>query len=186
MSHGRLTRWILALQEYDLRWEYIPGKKNVVADVLSRINLEDQTFEGEKESILKIYNIIRNRSDLEALLLNISIHQQSDPKLSNIKDRLAEQDDTVAKCYCVNHGILFIKTSLNQENWKVIIPTNIEKEIIMDYHLRYGHMGALKVIKALEENCHIKNINRKVRNYIKTCHICQLVKTNNEKKERCV
>ena len=98
MSHGRLTRWTLALQEYDLRWEYIPGKKNVVADVLSRINLEDQTFQGEKESILKIYNIIRTRSDLEALLMNISIHQQSDPKLRNIKDRLAEQDDTVSKC----------------------------------------------------------------------------------------
>ena len=44
-------------------------------------------------------------------------------------------------------------------------------------------MGALKVIKALEESCHIKNINWKVRNYIKSCHICQLVKTNNEKKE---
>ena len=35
----------------------------------------------------------------------------------------------------------------------------------------------------LEENCYIKNINRKVINYIKPCHICQLVKTNNEKKE---
>ena len=125
LSHGRLTRCILALQEYDLRWEYIPGNKNVVADVLSRINLEAQTFEGEKERILKIYNIIRNRSDLEALLLNISIHQQSDPKLSNIKDRLAEQDGTVTRFYCLNHGILFIKTSINQENWKIIIPTNL-------------------------------------------------------------
>ena len=44
-------------------------------------------------------------------------------------------------------------------------------------------MGALKVIKALEESCHIKNINRKVRMYIRGCHICQLVKSNNEKKE---
>ena len=65
-----------------------------------------------------------------------------------VKDRLAEQDDTVTKFYCLNHGILFIKTSINQENWKIIIPTNIEKDIIMDYHLRYGHMRALKVIKA--------------------------------------
>ena len=49
--------------------------------------------------------------------------------------------------------------------------------------LRYGHMGAMKVIKAIEENCHIKSINRKTRNYLKTCLICQLVKTNNERKE---
>ena len=71
----------ISLQEYDLKREYIPGKKNVVADVLSRINLEDQTFEGEKESLVKIYNIFKTRADLQALLINIRIHQQSDPKL---------------------------------------------------------------------------------------------------------
>ena len=87
MSHGRLARWVLALQEYNLQWEYILGKRNVVADVLSRINLEDQTFEGEKESLVKIYNLIKTRSDLEALLVNIRIHQQSDPKLKNIINR---------------------------------------------------------------------------------------------------
>ena len=39
------------------------------------------------------------------------------------------------------------------------------------------------MIQALEENCKIKNINRKVRNYLKSCNICQCVKVNNEKKE---
>ena len=36
LSHGRLTRWVLALQEYKINWEYIPGKKNIAADVLSK------------------------------------------------------------------------------------------------------------------------------------------------------
>ena len=97
MSHGRLARLVLAIQEYNLQWEYIPWKKNVVADVLSRVNLEDQTFEGEKESLVKIYNLIKTRSDLEALLINIRIHQQSDPKLKNIINRLEADDDTVSK-----------------------------------------------------------------------------------------
>ena len=44
-------------------------------------------------------------------------------------------------------------------------------------------MGAIKVIKALEENVYFKDTNRRVRKYIRHCHLCQLVKCNNERKE---
>ena len=108
---------------------------------------------------------------------------RKDPKLKNIVSRLEANDETISKYYHLNKGILFIKTALDEETWKVIIPHQIEKEVIIDYHVRYGHMGALKVIQALEENCKIKNINRKVRTYIKSCKICQCAKINNEKTE---
>ena len=91
-----------------------------------------------KESVLKIYHIISTRADLATLLTNLSTHQQADPKLRNIKTRLEEGDETVAQYYQINKEILFIKTSLKQETWKVIIPTHIEKEIIINYHIRYG------------------------------------------------
>ena len=39
------------------------------------------------------------------------------------------------------------------------------------------------MMKALEEHVYVKDINRMVRNDIKHCHICQLVKCNNDKKE---
>ena len=81
------------------KWEYIPGKKNVVADVLSRVNVEEQTFEGEKESILKIYHLLSIRADLTTILTNMSTHQHADPKLRNLKTRLEEGDETVAQYY---------------------------------------------------------------------------------------
>ena len=41
------NEWVLALQKYNIKWEYINGKKNIPADILSHINIEKQTFEGE-------------------------------------------------------------------------------------------------------------------------------------------
>jgi len=37
---AKLTRWALALQEYDVTFEYTKGTTNVVADCLSRLEPE--------------------------------------------------------------------------------------------------------------------------------------------------
>ena len=66
------------LQEYNISWEYIPGKKNIAADTLSRINVEDQTFEGEKETVIKLYNIIKSRSNIDNIVQKIGQHQKQD------------------------------------------------------------------------------------------------------------
>ena len=164
-------------------WEYIPGRKNIAADVLSRINVTDQTFEGEKEKIFKVFCIIKNRKDLEDILNEVVVQQKQDPKLINIRNRLLEDEEVVNKYYCIHQDILFVKTKKHNSTWKLVVPKTLENKIIKDYHVRYGHMGTVKIVKALEEEVFIKNIVRKVNQNIKTCVICQMVKTNNEKKE---
>ena len=69
LSHGRVTRWILTLQEYNITWEYISGKKNTVADALSRVNLEKGTFEMDREDIGKVYYTVINKKELADIWL---------------------------------------------------------------------------------------------------------------------
>ena len=137
MNHGRLTRWILALQEYHITWEYIPGRKNVAADVLSRINVENQTFEGGKEKIAKVYYILKDRKDLEDIVSEIVLQQKQDTKILNIRRRLLESEEIINNYYCIYKDILFIKTKKNQGTWKIVVPNSIENKIIKDYHVRY-------------------------------------------------
>ena len=40
LTHSRLTRWVLALQEYNFSWEYIKGVENRIPDTLSRVDTE--------------------------------------------------------------------------------------------------------------------------------------------------
>ena len=133
--------------------------------------------------VAKVYHIIKDRTELAEIINKIKHQQESDEKLRNICKRLIEQDDRITPYYCMYKDILFIKDKHQCNQWKLVIPKTIEKEITMDYHIRYGHMGAVKVIKALEEHVYFKDINRRVRNYIRHCHLCQLVKCNNERKE---
>ena len=144
---------MLILQEYNLDWEYIPGKKNIIADRLSRINLEKGTFEVEPESIGKIYYIIKLKKELQDIISKLKIDQETDTKLIKIRDRILQKDPIITKFFCVYEEILFIRPTIEDHVWKMYVPEATEVAIIKDYHERYGHMGPLKVIKALSEHC---------------------------------
>ena len=130
-----------------------------------------------------MYHLLKNKTELATILTDIRTHQQNDSKIQAILHRLAERDEKITQYYCIHDHLLFIKAKQSDDQWKVVIPKSMEKDITIDYHIRYGHMGAMKVVKALEEHVYFQDMNRTVRRHIKHCHLCQLVKCNNEKKE---
>ena len=65
MSHGRLTRWMLQLQEYHIKWEYLPGNKNIVADILSRVSDQEEIMAKEARKVLACF---RNKRELKLIV----------------------------------------------------------------------------------------------------------------------
>ena len=70
-------------------------RDSIAADTLSRINIKNLTFEREKETVAKIYHIIKNRSDLANIIGELIQQQKKDSKLNKIYQILTEQDDRI-------------------------------------------------------------------------------------------
>jgi hypothetical protein len=51
-ASDRVLRWLLLPEEYGATFEYLPGKKNVVADALSRLDIDSLKIQEEEELTL--------------------------------------------------------------------------------------------------------------------------------------
>ena len=84
LTHGRLVRWMLILQEYDLTTEYCRGKENVVADVLSRTDFNNNT-DVDTANTYKIFIIKEVEGvNMKKLIHNLATEQEKDTELGKI------------------------------------------------------------------------------------------------------
>lgn len=56
---------------------------------------------------------------------------------------------------------------------RLIIPSEIEKEFIMEIHNAYGHLGRNKIYNMMKDTFYCKNLFGKILEIIKCCDICQ-------------
>lgn len=177
LSHGRLTRWTLALQEYNIRWEYVQGKRNIVADVLSRVRERENNMGKYTRRVLATF---KDKAELEKILEHLPQQQKDEAKLNRIIRRLAEsENDNVHNHYTMHNNLLFKRKSIQDTEWRLMIPTIIAEQLIKDYHDRYGHIGQKKTISTIKEHFCMEKLDKKVSKIIGSCDLCQKTKVTN-------
>jgi len=161
---GRLARWALRLQEYDITIVHKSGRKHQDADSLSRNPVEQSD---------------QNETEVAAISqFNLAFEQLQDPDLARIiTGKISSATSGYkGKHYEIVNGILCKKNyDPSGKKWLPIIPKHLRKEILAHFHdaPTAGHLGFLKTYDRIRKRFFWPGLYRSVRRYILHCRECQ-------------
>jgi hypothetical protein len=102
----RQARWLMKLQPFDMRWEYVPGSKLIQADALSR--RPDHIKEDDEDNDTEFYVLILPEKIIARL------QREYDVYISDFQVEVSTQDivEQTQNLYPTNTFAQLIKTNL--------------------------------------------------------------------------
>jgi hypothetical protein len=170
--------WLKLIKDNELEVHYLPGKANVVVDMLSHKAhcnyLLVVCLTGEESSThvlpdLSLFNIIL----MPTLRAEIKVAQKIDEGMDHIKRKMQEDDLKVA-CFREDvEGTLWFKEML-------VVPKkeDLKKNILDEAHtLRYSiRPGSTKMYHDLMQQFWLTRMKREAARYVSECDTCWKVK----------
>ncbi|GFX55586.1 retrovirus-related Pol polyprotein from transposon 17.6 [Trichonephila clavipes] len=139
---GRLARWALEILSFNLKVQYIPGKANVIADILSRPVTQEESF-CEANNITIADMPTQSCKDMH-------VAQLKDDNFKIIIDsfesplKTEEYANWTERGFLMNQGVLYrYVPEADSAEAQLVIPT-AERELIMQRHHNdpmAGHYG---------------------------------------------
>lgn len=187
-----LKRWSLLRQQYNFSVTHCKGTDNVAADFLSR-NLEGRFLEESNENLIisainKLCDVhieVHENSCLVALMRVIKNYpvfgdfkkiadlQKNDIKIAPLLEKM--NNDGTNNFLQIYENVLFQRNRKNN-NWRIVIPTNLQKRLINAIHQKLGHVGVFKTNEYLKKFFTWRGMNRDVKKHVKSCDTCQRTK----------
>ena len=178
---NRVMRWRLLLEEFGPELVYIKGSKNIVADALSRLPMNEfdtndlQTFEE-----VTLYNAeATGQKTIEVYPLRFKTilkHQQEDEELLK-----AVQENATNNYHLKTFRGGEKKYSLICHSGKILIPKTLQKRIVEWYHTTLLHPGETRTELTIRQHFTWKGLRNTVQEVCKNCPTCQRTKRSNKK-----
>jgi hypothetical protein len=161
---GRLARWSLTLQEYNMDIQHRPGRSHSNADALSRLPIASVGLDS------------------------ISASQQNDPFCLDILKKLDPVTSTYLtgdSVYLLSGGTLYRqskflskkRTRIKDSPLQLVVPKDLVSELLREYHDNMAHLGSAKTLLKLQQSFFWPNMADFVTDYIKKCDTCASMKS---------
>ncbi|UYV83325.1 hypothetical protein LAZ67_23000532, partial [Cordylochernes scorpioides] len=172
---GRLARWALKLQEYNVTVVYKSGRKHQDADFLSRNPLQlesEEAYNDEDDDIPSI-----------TALTCFEAEKRKDPKISKLIEE-TERFGAESKGYEMLKGTLYKKNFDPLGNQHLlVIPKHLRLELLKSLHdaPTAGHLGFSKTYERVKNKYFWPGLLRDIRKYVAHCKECQRKKQSTQK-----
>ena len=207
-KNRRLQNWGLTINSYNTRIEYLTGKTNIVADLLSRsppehegeeanidVELNETSFNinaiNSNEIDPKLYTEITidetegQQTQLPALsTFDMVKEQNKDEDLLKIKTKLNQglSNKQTARRFIVTENVLYYVSQLDDNPYlRLVIPEHLKETVLQQYHADNGHMGVQKVWQTIKEKYYWVNLFTDIVKLIEECVTCNKRKLTQQK-----
>ena len=188
MNIAKLDRWSMELQEFDISLEFIQGKLNKIADVISRLKNEglyiehfDEQSVNRKVSlqdrIEEILDIATNPSNFERVFNTSRVITAQELLQSQKQDRFYrrlaknQHEDTNFR---INHeGLLVKQMSILRNTYQVyVLPQKLVHSVIKIFHDNRGHQGIARTINMMKRRFWFRKMQEQVNLHMNNCLTC--------------
>ncbi len=176
----RVMRWRLLLEEYGPEFEYIKGENNVVADALSRLDMEASDSnptkpEDEIMHMADLYGKTREDEDdvLPVQLKRLMEAQQRDKQL--LKELRSNPN------YSIKAFRGGGKTrKLITKKGKIAVPTSLQRQVVQWYHETLCHPGINRTEMTINQYLYWPKLRDTVMDVCSKCDVCQRTKKSTQ------
>jgi hypothetical protein len=184
----RQQRWVELLAEYDFTIEYQEGKKNVVADALSRRPDHRPSKDNTSESTSSSSSSSSSSSPiLDVNVLTESIIVSPPDLLARLKASYVNDPhcQSIIKEPLKHHEYTIDSDGIIHLDGRTVIPAtdiSLKADILHECHdiPTSGHLGSAKTLELVKRQFYWNAMDKEVKEYVTTCLTCQRDKPSNQ------